>query len=225
MKEPGWKTIESRIKYKKISINFVDQMHNKNFLRSEFDNRDDIFEKVMKRLNITGQSFGKLFEIITSKNYSDFKNTMNNFQLIETDIMIIFTSLFAHLLLEEYEFLKNSILFLIKKETYDVTNDGKKKKIDGSESLGLLLSKLQEITHNDDIKNNLNLELRNAIGHGKWYIENQQFCYEGKSPEKEIKKLSMGQLFVLQMELKEFVTVFYEEGFQYAAIIKKRKLY
>ena len=73
------------------------------------------------------------------------------------------------------------------------------------------------------IKNNLNLELRNAIGHGKWYIENQQFCYEGKSPEKEIKKLSIGELFVLQMELKEFVTVFYEEGFHYAAIIKKRK--
>lgn len=75
------------------------------------------------------------------------------------------------------------------------------------------------------MKNNLNLELRNAIGHGKWFIENQQFCYEVKSPEKGIKKLSITELFVLQMELKEFVTVFYEEGFEYAAIIKKRKLY
>lgn len=221
-KDPGWKSRELEEKYTKITVDFVNSLHTKEFLKLKFDTSDAHIEKILLRLVSTNESFGKLYHKVSELDqFPPFATAMKPFGFEETDIMNIFMGLFAHIILEEFEFLKTAMLMITEKKQFGVYKNGNPKIITGKETLGKLLDKYDEIIPDNKIKNNINNELRNAIGHGKWWIQNNNFCFEDKT--KELEQYDLPQLLIEVIQLSTFLRCFYEKGFARAIQIKRNE--
>jgi len=220
-KEPGWKSRELEEQYTKIAINFVDALHSKGFLRLKFDASDAYIEKILIRLDAVNRSFGKLYEIVSSppSKFQPFVEAMEPFGFTKDDIIRIFTGLFAHAMLEEFEFLKTIMLMITEKKQYGVTKKGNPKEIHGGETLGQLLWKYDEIIPENKIGDNLNNELRTVLGHGKWWTKSFHFCFVDTNGSE--KQYDIPRLFTEAIQLATFVRIFYEKGFERATQIKR----
>jgi len=219
-KEPGWKTREMEEKFTEIAVDFVNSLYSKGFLRLQFDASDVYIEKILIRLSATNKSFGQLYEIVSSPSkFRPFVQAMQPFGFSENDIMRIFTGLFAHCKLEEFEFLKTIMLMITEKKQFGVTNKGKPKEIHGGETLGQLLSKYDELIPDNKISDNINNEIRTVLGHGKWWTKSLHFCFVGSNGSE--KQYDIPQLFIEAIQLATFVRIFYEKGFERATQIKR----
>lgn len=219
-KEPGWKQKELEEKYSKIAVDFVNSLHKKDFLKLQFNSDDAYIEKILLRLTGTNQSFAKLFDIVSNlSKFPPFAKAIQPFGFTEQDIMRIFMGLFVHIMLEEFEFLKTIMLMITKKKQYGIDKNGKPKKVTGKETLGQLIGKYDEIIPDNKIRENLNNELRNTLGHGKWWPQKLNFCFVGK--DERVKQYDIPQLFIQAIQLSTFVKCFYEKGFERATQIKR----
>lgn len=221
-KEPGWKTRELEEEYSKIAINFIDSLHAKNFLRLQFDSSDEHITKILLRLTSTNESFVKLFDTVSKLDrFPPFATAMNEFGFKEEDIMKIFMGLFAHVMFEEFEFLKTIMLMITEKKQYGIDKNGRPKAITGNETLGQILYKYDEIISDNRIQDNLNNDLRNVLGHGKWWIQNNKFCFENKRGVLE--QYDLPQLLREAIHLSTFLMCFYNKGLARATQIKRNK--
>lgn len=219
-KAPGWKQRELEEKYTKIAIDFVNSLHKNSFLRLQFDDSDSHVEKMLLRLSSTNQSFGKLYDIVsTPSKFQPFVEAMKPFGFTGDDIMRIFTGLFAHVMLEEFEFLKTIMLMITEKKQYGVDSKANPKRIHGQETLGQLLTKYDEIIPDNKISDNINNELRTVLGHGKWWTSSLHFHFVNKGGLEQ--KYDIPQLFIEAIQLKTFVECFYQKGFERATQIKR----
>lgn len=218
--KPGWKTREMEKNYAEFTVNFIDALHAKGFLKLHFDSDEQYIEKVLIRLSSTNQSFGKLYEIVSDLNkFSHFKDAMKPFEFTGDDIMRMFTGLFVHCKLEEFEFLKTIMLMITEKKQYGTGKKGNPKMIRGTETLGQLLPKYDDILDNYKITDHINNELRNALAHGKWWTRSFHFCFIGKDGQE--KQYDIPQLFIEAIHIATFVRIFYEKGFERATQIKR----
>ncbi len=219
--EPGWRTREMEKKYTQISVDFVDALNSKGFLKLKFDSNDKHVEKILKRLTATSQSFGILYEIVSDlEKFSSFKNVIKPFGFSEDDVMRIFTGMFVHCKLEEFEFLKTIMLMITEKKQYGVDKKGKPKEINGNETLGTLLVKYDELIPNNKIHEIVNNKLRTVLGHGKWWTKSFHFCFVDRNGVEQ--EYDIPELLIEGIQIATFTKVFYEKGFERATQIKKR---
>lgn len=219
-REVNWKTIEMRAQYEQVAINFVDLLHQRQFLKLNYvDDRIELENiiKIMERINHTGLSFNKLFEIVSTTKINDFSVTMKSYNFSSTDIMLIFTGLFVHLMLEQFELLKKLILILMEKKDFEYNE--RQREISGNETLGTLLEKLDMLILVNPIKENVNNKLRNALAHGYWWASNETFYYRTNS--QNIETYQIAELLIENIKLKNFVEVFYEAGYKHANEIRR----
>lgn len=219
-RSPGWKTRQMETEYTQIAVNFVNALHAQGFLKLEFDSSDEHIEKILLRLTATNQSFGKLYEIASdSEKFPPFVEAMKPFGFTEDDVMRIFTGLFVHCKLEEFEFLKTIMLMITEKKQYGETQRGAPKEIHGSETLGQLLAKYDELIPDNKIRDIVNNKLRTVLGHGKWWTKSLHFCYVDKNDIEH--EYDIPELLLEGIQIATFVRIFYEKGFERATQIKR----
>lgn len=219
-REPGWKTRELEAKYTKISEDFIDALHSKGFLKLNFDSSDAHIEKILIRLSSTNQSFGKLYDIVSSLvKFPLFATAMKPFGFEKDDIMRIYTALSVHIILEEFEFLKTIMLMITEKKQYGTDKQGKPKTITGKETLGQLLNKYDEIVPSNKLHDVVNNKFRNVVGHGKWWTSSLHFHFERE--DGTVDKYDIPEFLLQTMNLSTFLKCFYEKGFARATQIKR----
>jgi hypothetical protein len=190
-------------------------------LRLRFNNDDEFLEKIMLRLSNTARAFDKLFEIVSTSKIDDFAKTVGKYGFSTTDIMLIFTGLFVHLILETFEMLKNLILMITERKNFDY--NGKQYEITGNETLGQLLDKLDLLLQTNKIKENLNNELRGALAHGTWWAIDRTFYY--RNTKNEEKTYTIQQFLEEAHNLTNFTKVFYEAGYKRVSKLKEVEKY
>lgn len=219
-KEPGWKTREIEKDYTQISIKFIDSLHAKGFLKLQFDTNDKHVEKILKRLTATSQSFGKIYEIVSDlEKFPSFKDAVEPFGFSGDDVMRIFTGMFVHCKLEEFEFLKTIMLMITEKKQYGENKKGYPKEIHGGETLGQLLVKYDEMIPDNKISQIVNNKLRTVLGHGKWWTKRFHFCFIDKNNVQQ--EYNIPELLLEGIQIATFTRIFYEKGFERANQIKR----
>ncbi len=219
-RSPGWKTRQMEREYTEIAVNFVDALHAQGFLKLEFDSSDEHIEKILKRLTATSQSFGKLYDIVSdTEKFPSFRDAIEPFGFSGDDMMRIFTGMFAHCKLEEFEFLKTIMLMITEKKEYGIDRRGNPKEIRGGETLGQLLAKFDEFIPDNKIRDIVNNKLRTVLGHGKWWTKSFHFCFVDKNGVEQ--EYDIAELLLEGIQIATFTRIFYEKGFERATAIKR----
>ena len=219
-RSPGWKSREMEQEYTEIAVNFVNALHERDFLKLEFDSNDEHIKKILLRLTGTNQSFGKLDTILSDlEKFSSFKEAITPFDLEGDDIMRLYTALLVHTILEEFEFLKTIMLMITEKKQYGTSNRGEPKTITGKETLGTLLNKYDEIVPDNKLHDVVDNRFRNVLGHGKWWTSQTHFCFE--KTDGTIEQYEIHEFLLQAIKLSTFLKCFYEKGFERATQIKR----
>jgi hypothetical protein len=211
----GKMDVELYEKRKQVVIDFINKLHDKTFLKMIVTSEEDaLIDKVRNRVNSTGSSVNKLEEIITSDKYEEFQQCLDKFGILQSDTMNIYGELFVHQILETYELLKKYLMVVLKKDELELS---------GKEPLGSLLCKLEkkEIKHRFD--ECMDKEIRNVIGHGWYWFENNKFYYIVDPSLKKIKSLSLAELFIKMREVSLFLAAFLDNAFQRVLELKNQK--
>jgi|GEM_PF-5459069 len=203
--------------YKKVIISLIDDLIKKDMIKFWYGTPEDANSvKVVHGSVNTAQRLQKLTDIVDDQNWQDFEKDLAKYGLTDPDIAGIYFDLLVYNMLIQFELLKNMLLKVLHKKVYKQTDTvGKvtaKTKIDGKEPLGKLLDKLEIISPNNGLKQCINNDLRNAIAHFWYWLENVQFYYANNSDLKNPKTLTLAQ-FLIEFKKQGLLTkCFGEDG-------------
>lgn len=205
MSELKGKDKEIYEKGRQVTYDFIDELHSKKALKMHVTLEEDaITEKIRNRINSTATTRHKLESIITSETVKKFSVVMGEFGLSEQDIMNAYGSMMISEIFDGYELFKKYLLIIIDKPSLSIT---------GKEALGSLISKLEQngIKHRFD--ECMDREIRNAIGHGSYWFENNEFYYVIDPTLKKTKKITLAELLIKKIEVQRFTQSFIDNAF------------
>jgi hypothetical protein len=137
------------------------------------------------------------------------KNNYTNFEILKTDlarhnisqdaIMNIYVSLIFSQFLLLYAHLGNILVALLKGVNWHA------KIITGTETLGNLVGVIKSITSIDLKESIVDTEFRNALGHGWYWVENNDIHYFTDGTLTSSISLRLGELYIKQRKLWHFV--------------------
>ena len=97
---------------------------------------------------------------------------------------------------------------MLKRSLLDIVDLEKIPNLRSIPTLGEIIGNLNQILKEDFFKNFIDKELRNALGHDNWWIENRLiFCYRTKKPEP--KKLTSEQFTDVVTKHSSFTSELY----------------
>ena len=206
----GPKDIEIYKKCKKISVDFIDQLNSKNLLKTYITNEEEVLiDNIRMRLESTRMATEKFEELIVS----DWNTMVKSLDLLgfsKVDIMSMYGGLLVHTILESFELFKKYLLWTIKPEP----------KIHYQLPLGTILKILREkgVDHNFD--QCMDKEIRDAIAHGWYWWDNQNFVYNLDKTLKRTKEIHLGELFIKYRHIELLVKSFNDNAFERVVEIK-----
>ncbi len=137
---------------------------------------------------------------------SDLIEFLRNEGWTRSEIITLYLTTTLHLWFDQTEYFKNMLLTLLNKKAFKECN------IKETDTLGQVFDKLSKVVHVNDFRSLVNPELRNILGHNKWWIEKDFVYYLDK--KKKIKRLHKMELLMLEGILSilslEFISVLYD---------------
>lgn len=210
----GKKDIEVYEKGKEASINFINELNKKGFLKKYITPEEDaLIKKVLDRINSEGQSLAKLERLITSKNFNDFTNSVSHFGISVQDIMNYYSGLLTHQILDIFELFKKYLMTTLDKSVLSLT---------GNEPLGRLLWILEQKGINHEFDQFMDKDIRNSLGHGWYWFENNIFNYVIDPQLKRTKTKTLGELFIEMRRASLLTASFIDNAFERILEIKKQ---
>lgn len=173
---------------------------------------DALTEKVLNRVNSTTKTRSKLENLITSENLTKFNEAIKQFGFTEQDIMNAYGAMLVQEILDANELFKKYLLVVLDKTSLSLT---------GKEPLGSLLHKLEKNGIKHGFDECIDKELRNAIGHGWYWFENNIFYYVVDPDLKKTKNLTLGELFIKKIEVQLLTKCFIDNAFARVLELKK----
>jgi len=211
----GKKDLEIYEKGKQATIDFIDEINNKGFLKKYVTPEEDaLIKKVLDRVNSEGQSLTKLENLITSKKFNDFTNSVSAFGISSKDIMNYYSGLLTRQILDVFELFKKYLM---------VTLDKSSLSLSGNEPLGKLLWILEQKGVVHHFEQFMNKDIRNALGHGWYWFSNNVFYYITDPQLKRTKSKSLGELFVEMRCVSLLTASFIDNAFERVLEIKKHE--
>ncbi|GEM_PF-6032608 len=120
--------------------------------------------------------------------------------LEDYDYYILYYTLIIHLWLDQIEFTKSMIQsFLTPKAKEECA-------INDKEPLGILLNKLNKKIPTKDFAKLMDIDFRNILAHGKWWIQMENFCFEDNN--KKIHFLEKQDFLMKQVQFVAFTIGF-----------------
>lgn len=199
-------------KGKQVTSEFIDDLNSRHALKMHVTLEEDaITSKIMDRINSTMTTRHKLESLVTSATVKQFSVEVGKFGLTEADIMNAYGSMMISEILDAYELFKKHLLIVIDKPVLSIT---------GKEALGGLIHKIEQsgITHRFD--ECMDREIRNAIGHGSYWFENNEFYYVVDPTLRRTKKLTLGELLIKKIEVQRFGQAFMDMAYTKIAQLK-----
>jgi hypothetical protein len=175
-------------------------------LKNQYPDTSDL--KIFERHIITTKMLVLLLRTRgTPENKEKFSNAMKNFGFDKEHVNLLPWIVELQLLLGSYELLKRTLIQVIDLE--NIPN------LKPKSTLGDIIGKLNHRLKQNFFKNFIDNELRNALGHDDWWIENElTFCYKTKNSEP--KKLTLEKFSEIVKNHEKFSKSFYENyGNQY----------
>jgi len=174
--------------------------------------RVSMVEKILDRINSEGVSIEKLELLITSQNFTNFVKAVNPFGIITQDILNYYSGLLAHQILDIFELFKKYLLVILDKPSLS---------LNGKEPLGKLLNILESKGIDHHFDQFMDADLRNVLGHGWYWFENNEFNYIVDPKLKRTKTKTLGQLFVDMRCVSLLTASFIDNAFPSIVEIKK----
>lgn len=190
-------------KYKKIIIALINDLNKKHLLKKPHGGDKDIL-RIMRRMNDSGEAINNLYHLIEPKIWPKFVKDMKKYKLTEPNLLNIYITLTVHQMLDLYELLKKLILSILERKKH------KSVRISGKETLGGILDKINVIMPGNKFDGCIDKKLRNALGHGWYWIENDKFYY--KTTNGLILNLSFGEFYVKFRKLNLLTDCFAYDG-------------
>jgi len=201
---------------KEITINFIDRLNEKGIMRKWITPEEHaLVERVMDRINLEGESLTKLEQIITSTKLPKFEEVLNQFEILERDIMNYYAGLLIQQILDIFELFKKFLFASIDKDKASLT---------GKEALGTLLLRLKQKKIHLEFDEFLDLDLRNALGHGWHWFENNKFHYVVDPELKRTKIISLADLFIKMRQIALLNRAFADHAFARMAEIVQNNI-
>lgn len=190
-------------KYKKIIITLINDLNQKHLLKKPHSGDKDIL-RIIRRMNDSGEAINNLYHLIEPKIWPKFVKDMKKYKLTEPNLLNIYITLTVHQMLDLYELLKKLILSILERKKH------KSVRISGKETLGGILDKINVIMPGNKFDGCIDKKLRNALGHGWYWIENDKFYY--KTTNGLILNLSFGEFYVKFRKLNLLTDCFAYDG-------------
>ena len=136
---------------------------------------------------------------ITSPSSSQFLEAMAKHGISTNETLTIYSVMLLNQYFSFYAYLGNILVALLK----DVEIN--EKKVKGTESLGVLLDHIKTITTFDLKETYVNDKFRNALGHGWYWVKNEEIHYYTNGKLQETITISLADLLINQIKLWHFV--------------------
>ncbi|QUC64860.1 hypothetical protein NsoK4_00820 [Nitrosopumilus sp. K4] len=189
----GTKDYEIFTKFKQVTIDFIDEIYEKGFLRKQFTEEEEVLTEIItERINVEAQSIAKLEQLMISEQRDLFFSDCKKYGILEIDVMNYYMASYTHQLLDIIERFKKYLLATLDKQAIGLRDNP---------TLGDIFTKLEhkKISHNfDEIMDN---KLRNALGHGSYYWKNSTLHYTIDPEYKRTRTLSLGELYVITRKI------------------------
>ena len=185
----GTKDYEVFTEFKEETINFIDTIYQKGFLRKTFSKEEEIFLEIFtEQSNAEAKSIFKLEEFLLASNNKAFFKDVEKHGLGLPDLMNIYKVSLAYQLFDIIERFKKYFLAVLDKKSIGLSSNP---------TLGEIFAKLKHQKINHKFGDVFDVNLRNAIGHFSYYWEKTDFCYIVDPEYRRTRKLTLGELFVI----------------------------
>lgn len=209
----GKKDLEVYEQAKQITINFIDELNRTGFLKKHVTIEEDaLTEKVNSRVNTEAISIAKLERLFHDNKFQPFFDDTSKHGILQNDIMNFYMGLFTHQLLDVFELFKKYFVVVLDKE---------KLGLKGNTALGVIFHHIENKNVKHRFNEILDIELRNALGHGWYWWQNSEFYYTNDPTLKKTKKLALGELFVTVRHVSLLTRAFTDNAFQHILEIKQ----
>jgi len=111
------KELEIYSNFKKIILELIDNLYEKNVLKMTVTLEEDaLTELVMKRVNLSAEVINLFDAHLRTENWNLFKTEMGKFEFTEPHILHAYVTLLCHQILDNYELLKKYLMIILDKE-------------------------------------------------------------------------------------------------------------
>lgn len=200
------KDLEVYEQSKQITIDYIDELNRKNFLKKYVTSEEDVLiEKVLERVNMEGISIAKLERLLDQNKIQSLFNDVLKYEIKEIDVLNYYMALLTHQLLDIFELFKKYLLVTILKEQLGLSKNP---------TLGHILNQLENKGVKHRFYEIIDKDLRNALGHSWYWWQNNKFYYTVDPELKRTKELSLGELFVIVRKTSLLTTSFIDNAFK-----------
>lgn len=199
---------------KEITIQFIDELNTKGFLKLYVTKEEDtLTRKVTERVNTEAESIVKLEKLFHEEKYQPFLDDVAKHGFLLNDIMNYYMGLFAHQMLDCFESFRKYLVIVLDKDKIGLR---------GNPALGTIFKNLENKKVKHRFYEIINMELRNALGHGWYWWQNSNFYYTVDPKLLEIKTLTLGELYVITRKTALLLNAFNSTAFQRIIEIKNQ---
>jgi hypothetical protein len=186
-------------KSKETIAKIMQILKKQNKINSDYKADFSKLERLINYSDICAVSLSHFEASIERANFNDLKNDIGKYGITERDMMSIYVSLILNQFLLMYAYLGNVLVSLLKG-----TKIGSQR-IRGIETLGTLLAAIETVTAVKLKGTVIDEKFRNALGHGWYWVQNDQIHYYTDGTLKNELTLSIAELFIKQRKLWHFV--------------------
>ena len=211
----GEKDIEIYQKSKQITIEFIDELNKKAFLKEHVTLEEDaLTKKVLDRVNSEAKSIAKLEKLFNENKIQSLFDDVLKHGIDQNDIMNYYMGLLAHQILDVFELFKKYFVIALAKEQLELR---------GNPALGRIFNQLERKNVKHRFFEIIDMDLRNALGHGWYWWQNSKFYYTTDPDLKRTRDMTLGELFVKIRQTSLFTRAFTDNAFERIIEIKRNK--
>lgn len=211
----GEKDIEIYQKSKQITIEFIDELNKKGFLKEHVTLEEDaLTKKVLDRVNSEAKSIAKLEKLFNENKIQSLFDDVLKHGIDQNDIMNYYMGLLAHQILDVFELFKKYFVIALAKEQLELR---------GNPALGRIFNQLERKNVKHRFFEIIDMDLRNALGHGWYWWQNSKFYYTTDPDLKRTRDMTLGELFVKIRQTSLLTRAFTDNAFERIIEIKRNK--